>query len=142
MENFSTDDEVAVIAFKDMPNVVKPLPKIGDAPINSFEFDYSGESNASEALLMAINMFKIDYGIERNIIVILNGEIALSDPATTLKSWEDFNTCLQQVKWLGISVYVVKLRCFGAPQNYHSFVHATKEFRRQVIARADRRQNY
>ncbi len=127
MENFSVDDEVAVIAFKDVPLVVRPLSKIGDAPINAFKFDYSGESNAGEALLTAINMFKLDYGIERNIIVISNGEIALNDPAATLKSWEDFNACLQQAKWLGIPVYVVKLRYFGAPQNYHSFAHDAKE---------------
>lgn len=127
MKNFSADDEVAVIAFKDEPIVVRPLSKIGDTPINAFEFDYYGESDAGEALLMAINMFKLDYGIERNIIVISNGEISLSDPAATLKSWEDFNACLQQAKWLGISVYVVKLRYFGAPQNYHSFAHDAKE---------------
>lgn len=127
MKNFSADDEVAVVAFKDKPIVVRELSKIGDAPINSFDFDYSGESNAGEALLTAINMFKLDYGIERNIIVISNGEIALDDPAATLKSWEDFNACLQQAKWLGISVYVVKLRYFGAPQNYHSFAHDAKE---------------
>lgn len=127
MKNFSADDEVAVIAFKDEPIVVRPMSKIGDAPIKAFEFDYSGETNAGEALLMAINMFKLDYGIERNIIVISNGEISLSDPAATLKSWEDFNACLQQAKWLGISVYVVKLRYFGAPQNYHSFAHDAKE---------------
>ena len=126
MENFSAEDEVAVIAFKDVPIVVRPLSKIGDAPIK-IEFDYSGESNAGEALLTAINMFKLDYGIERNIIVISNGEIALSDPAATLKSWEDFNACLQQAKWLDIAVYVVKLRYFGAPQNYHSFAHDAKE---------------
>ena len=126
MENFSAEDEVAVIAFKDTPIVVRPLSKIGDAPIK-IEFDYSGESNAGEALLTAINMFKLDYGIERNIIVISNGEIALSDPAATLKSWEDFNACLQQAKWLDIAVYVVKLRYFGAPQNYHSFAHDAKE---------------
>jgi len=76
---------------------------------------------------MAINMFKLNYGVERNIIVISNGEIALSDPAATLKSWEDFNACLHQAKWLGISVYVVKLRYFGAPQNYHSFARDAKE---------------
>lgn len=127
MENFSADDEVAVIAFKDEPIVVRPLAKIGDAPINSFSFNYSGASNAGEALLTAINMFKLNYGSERNIIVISNGEIALNDPAATLKSWEDFNACLQQAKWLGISVYVVKLRYFGAPQNYHSFAHDAKE---------------
>lgn len=127
MENFSAEDEVAVIAFKDTPIIVRELSKIGDAPINAFEFDYSGESNAGEALLTAINMFKLDYGMERNIIVISNGEIALTNPAATLKSWEDFNACLQQAKWLGISVYVVKLRYFGAPQNYHSFAHDAKE---------------
>ena len=127
MKNFSAEDEVAVIAFKNEPIVVRPLSKIGDAPIKAFEFDYSGETNAGEALLMAINMFKLDYGTERNIIVISNGEISLSDPAATLKSWEDFNACLQQAKWLGISVYVVKLRYFGAPQNYHSFAHDAKE---------------
>ena len=127
MKNFSAEDEVAVIAFKDEPIVVRPLSKIGDSPIKAFEFDYSGETNAGEALLMAINMFKLDYGTERNIIVISNGEISLSDPAATLKSWEDFNACLQQAKWLGISVYVVKLRYFGAPQNYHSFAHDAKE---------------
>ena len=127
MKNFSADDEVAVIAFKDEPIVVRPMSKIGDAPIKAFEFDYYGETNAGEALLMAINMFKLNYGTERNIIVISNGEISLSDPAATLKSWEDFNACLQQAKWLGISVYVVKLRYFGAPQNYHSFAHDAKE---------------
>lgn len=127
MENFSADDEVAVIAFKDVPLVIRPLSKIGDEPINAFKFDYSGESNAGEALLTAINMFKLDYGIERSIIVISNGEIELDDPAATLKSWEDFNACLQQAKWLGIPVYVVKLRYFGAPQNYHSFAHDAKE---------------
>lgn len=127
MKNFSAEDEVAVIAFKDEPIVVRPLSKIGDSPIKAFEFDYSGETNAGEALLMAINMFKLDYGTERNIIVISNGEISLNDPAATLKSWEDFNACLQQAKWLGISVYVVKLRYFGAPQNYHSFAHDAKE---------------
>lgn len=127
LANFSDEDEVAVIAFKSVPLVVRPLSKIGDEPITPMSFSYSGESNAGDALLMAINMFKRDYGVERNIIVISNGEIALKDSAATLKSWEDFNACLQQAKWLGISVYVVKLRYFGAPQNYHSFAHDAKE---------------
>lgn len=126
LENFSAEDEVAVIAFKDRPIVLRPLSKVGGTS-PPLKLNYSGSSDAGKAMLLAMNMFKRDYGVERNIIVISNGEIALKDSAATLKSWEDFNACLQQAKWLGISVYVVKLNYFGAPQNYHSFAHDAKE---------------
>lgn len=121
LENFSADDEVAVIAFKDVPIVIRPLSKVGSSPKNIFNFSYSGRSNPGDALLKAIDMLKQNYGKDRSIIVISNGEISSDDTAKNLKSWETFRACLQQANWLNISVYLVNLRYSDAPQNDYSF---------------------
>ena len=123
---FAPEDELGVVAFKDAPIVVRPLSKIKDTPAD-FHFDYSGESNAGAALLTAIDMLTSKFHSEKSIVVISNGEIFLGDSSANLDSLKKFQAGLQQAKWWNIPVYIINLRYYGDPQNYHSFAADAKE---------------
>ena len=127
MENFSEDDEVAVVAFKDTAKIIRPLSKIKNSSNEIFRFEYSGLSNAGAALLQAVDMLAPKFDTERNIIVISNGEILLNDTAETLKSVENFRAGLQQARWLNIPVRIINLRYGGNAQNYYSFAEFAEE---------------
>ncbi|MBR1645459.1 MAG: VWA domain-containing protein [Selenomonadaceae bacterium] len=123
---FNADDELGIIAFKDAPIVVRPLSKIKDAPAD-FHFEYSGESNAGAALLSALDLLTSKFHSEKSIVVISNGEIFLGNSAANLDSLKNFQAGLQQAKWWNIPVYIINLRYYGEPQNYHSFAADAKE---------------
>lgn len=123
---FSAEDEFGVVAFKDAPIVVRSLSKIKDSPAD-FHFNYSGESNAGAALLKAIDLLTSKFHSEKSIVVISNGEIFLGDSAANLDSLKNFQAGLQQAKWWNIPVYILNLRYYGEPQNYHSFADDAKE---------------
>ena len=127
LENFSEDDEIAVIAFNDTPKVIRPLSKIGDVPNEIFRLEYSGLSNAGAALLQAVDLLASKFDTERNIIVISNGEILLDDSAETLKSAENFRAGLQQARWLNIPVRIINLRYGGDSRNFYSFAEFAEE---------------
>ena len=127
IENFSEDDEVAVIAFKDTAKIIRPLSKIKNSSNEIFRFEYSGLSNAGAAMLQAVDMLASKFDTERNIIVISNGEILLNDTAETLKSVENFKSGLQQARWLNIPVRIINLRYGGDARSYHSFAEYAEE---------------
>ena len=126
-EILSADDEVGVVAFKNAPLIVKPLSRNKGSPNGGYRFEYSGESNAGAALLTAVDMLTSKFHSQKCIVVISNGEIFLSDSDAAQKSLKEFQAGLQQAKWWNIPVYILNLRYYGEPQNYHSFAADAKE---------------
>lgn len=114
-QNFSSEDEVGIITFKDEANVIRPLSKVGDNPDQNFFIDYYGQSNAGAGILTAIDMLTPKFNTERHIIFITDGEI------TDAQSMQNFKAGLKQAQWLGISVYLVDLRHNVDPKNYREY---------------------
>ena len=123
---FNENDEVGIVAFDNAPKIICPLSKVKDLPAD-FRFEYSGGSNAGDALLKAIDMLTSKFNSEKSIVVISNGEILLDDSSETLQSLKNFQSGIQQAKWWNIPIYIINLRYYGEPQNFHSFAVDTKE---------------
>ena len=127
LANLPADDEASVISFNDEVSVLRPLTKISENPNKIFSANYSGQSNAGDAMLAAVDMLMPKFDIEKNIILITNGEISLRDSAQTLRSVEKFQDGLTQAKWANMSVYIFNLRYQGDPLNYHSYTELARE---------------
>lgn len=125
-ENFSAEDEVGIIAFKENVKIIKPLSKVGNNPVH-FNVQYSGQSNAGAALLSAIDMLSNKFHTERYIIIFTDGGNLLNKSEQNLRSVENFLAGLEQAKWLGISVYILSLRYDENPPNYHSYGNYARE---------------
>lgn len=67
-QNFSAADEIGVITFNEMPQVLRPLSNIKDNPIDNLQIEYSGKSNASAALLQAVDILSKKFDTDRAII--------------------------------------------------------------------------
>ena len=78
-KNFSAEDEVGIITFKENPQIVRPLSKVADNPVENFSVNYSGQSNASVALLQAVDILSKKFNSERAIIFFTDGENLLDD---------------------------------------------------------------
>ena len=127
IENLSADDEVGVITFDDSVKILRPLSKISENPQKFFKFNYTGESNAGDAILSAVDMLTPKFHEEKNIIFIGNGEIFCGNQTKTLQSLKNFQNAVEHAKWQNISVYILNLRYNGNPENYHSFSNFAKE---------------
>lgn len=125
-ENFSAEDEVGIIAFKESVKIIKPLSKIGNNPVH-FNVQYSGQSNAGAGLLSAIDMLSNKFHTERYIILFTDGENLLDKSERNLRSVENFRAGLEQAKWLGIPVYILSVRYDENPPNYHSYGNYARE---------------
>lgn len=125
--NLRKDDEVGIITFKDSPQVVRQLSAVNSVPNKIFNLEYSGRSDAGDALLTAVDMLTPKFNTERNIIFIGNGEISLADDLQTLQSVKNFQAGLEQASWANISVFIINLRYSGNPANYHSFSDFAKK---------------
>ena len=120
-QNFSTADEIGVITFNEMPQVLRPLSNIKDNPIDNLQIEYSGKSNASAALLQAVDILSKKFDTDRAIIFFTDGENLLDETSQTATFVENIKAGLRQAKWLGIPVYILSLRADINPQNYHSY---------------------
>mgnify|MGYP002621755889 CR=1 FL=1 len=127
IENLSADDEVGVITFDDSVKILRPLSKISENPQKFFKLNYTGESNAGDAILSAVDMLTPKFHEEKNIIFIGNGEIFCENQTKTLQSLKNFQNAVEHAKWQNISVYILNLRYNGSPENYHSFSNFAKE---------------
>lgn len=127
LANLSEDDEASVISFNGDVSVLRPLSKISENPNRIFSANYSGQSNAGDAMLAAVDMLMPKFDIEKNIIFITDGEIFLRDSAQTLRSVEKFQDGLKQAKWANMSVYIFNLRYQGNPLNYYSYADLARE---------------
>jgi len=125
--NLNSDDEVAVISFNDVPLTLRPLTKVPAVPNKTFNLNYTGNSNAGDAIFSAVDMLADKFDTERNIIFITDGEIKLADDAQTSRSIEKFQQGLQQAGWSKMNVYIVNLRNSGTPQNYRSYSNLATE---------------
>ena len=125
--NLDADDEAAVISFNDVPLTLRPLKKISAAPSRIFNLNYSGNSNAGDALFSAVDMLSPKFDEEKNIIFITDGEISLPDAAQTSRSIERFQQGLQQAEWSKMQVFILNLRNNDAPKNYQSYANLAKE---------------
>lgn len=114
-QNFSEEDEVGIITFRENVNVIRPLSKIKDNSVGKFSVDYYGQSDAGAGLLSALDMLTPKFHTQRDIIFITNGEI--NSPQSTV----NFKAGLEQAKWLKIPVYYINLRYNVDPQNYRSY---------------------
>lgn len=120
-ENLSADDEFGIIAFDEIPRVVRPLSKIADNPVISFPINYRGNHNASAALLTAVDTLSQKFDVEKTIIFFTDGENLLDNAAQNQMFAENVKAALKQAEWLGIPVYIISLRADVNPQNYHSY---------------------
>ena len=127
IENLSADDEVGIITFDDSVKILRPLSKISENPQKFFKLNYTGESNAGDAILSAVDMLTPKFHEEKNIIFIGNGEIFCENQTKTLQSLKNFQNAVEHAKWQNISVYILNLRYNGNPENYHSFSNFAKE---------------
>jgi len=127
LSNLSDDDEASVISFNDQVSILRPLSKVSENRNKVFNFNYSGQSNAGDAMLTAVDMLMPKFDDEKNIIFITDGEISLTNPAETLRSVEKFHDGLKQAEWANMSVYIFNLRYQGNPLNYHSYADLAKE---------------
>ena len=127
IENFSAEDEVAIIAFKEKVDIIRPLSKVGVRPEVRFNVNYSGPGNAGSALLSAVDMLSDKFHTERHIILFTDGENLLDRSEQNLRSVENFRAGLEQAKWLGIPVYILSLRYDENPPNYHSYGNYARE---------------
>ena len=126
MENFSPQDEVGIIAFKENVKIIRPLSAIGESR-SRFDVQYSGQSNAGSALLSAVDMLSNKFHTERYIIFFTDGENLLDKSERNLRSVENFRAGLEQAKWLGIPVYILSLRYDENPSNYRSYGKYARE---------------
>ena len=115
IQNFSDEDEVGIVTFKDNANIIKPLAKVSANSAQDFFVDYYGRSNAGAGLLTAIDMLTPKFETERYIIFITDGEI------TDAQSAENFKSGLKQAQWLKIPIYLVNLRHNVDPKNYREY---------------------
>jgi len=120
-QNFSAADEIGVITFNEMPQVLRPLSNIKDNPIDNLQIEYSGQSNASAALLQAVDILSKKFETDRAIIFFTDGENLLDENSQNATFVENIKAGLRQAKWLGIPVYILSLRADINPQNYHSY---------------------
>ena len=120
-ENFSAEDEVGIITFKENPRIVRPLSKVKDNLIENFQVEYSGQSNVSAALLQAVDILSKKFNTERAIIFFTDGENLLDKSSKNAMFVENVKAGLRQAKWLGIPVYILSLRSDLNPKNYHSY---------------------
>ncbi len=120
-QNFSVADEIGVITFDEIPKVLRPLSNIKDNPIDNLQIEYSGKSNASAALLQAVDILSKKFDTERAIIFFTDGENLLDETSQTAMFVENVKAGLRQAKWLGIPVYILSLRADINPKNYHSY---------------------
>jgi hypothetical protein len=127
IENLAENDEVGIISFDDSVKILRPLSKISENPQKFFTTDYSGQSNAGDAILAAVDILTPKFNEERNIIFIGNGEIICENPTKTLKSLKNFQNAVEHAKWQNISVHILNLRYNGNPENYHSFANFADE---------------
>lgn len=127
IENLSADDEVGIITFDDSVKILRPLSKISENPQKFFKLNYTGESNAGDAILSAVDMLTQKFHEEKIIIFIGNGEIFCGNQTKTLQSLKNFQNAVEHAKWQNISVYILNLRYNGSPENYHSFSNFAKE---------------
>ena len=114
-QNFSSEDEVGIVTFKDEANVIRTLSKVENNAAQNFYVDYYGQSNAGAGILTAIDMLSPKFNTQRDIIFITNGEIQDAISA------ENFKAGLKQAQWLGISIYLVDLRHNVNPKNYREY---------------------
>ena len=124
--NLHDDDEAAIISFSDAPTVLRPLSKISNATNKIFPANYSGNSNAGDALLSAVDMLSPKFDEEKNIIFITDGEISLEDNEKTSRSLEKFHDGLQQANWAKMKVFILNLRT-DAPKNFKSYAELATE---------------
>ena len=124
--NLQGDDEAAVISFSDTPTVLRPLSKISAETNKIFPANYSGNSNAGDALLSAVDMLSPKFDAEKNIIFITDGEISLEDNEKTSRSLEKFQDGLQQANWAKMNVFILNLRA-DAPKNFKSYAELATE---------------
>lgn len=120
-QNFSAADEIGVITFNEMPQVVRALSNVKDNPIDNLQIEYSGQSNASAALLQAVDILSKKFETDRAIIFFTDGENLLDENSQNATFVENIKAGLRQAKWLGIPVYILSLRADINPQNYHSY---------------------
>ena len=125
--NLDADDEAAVISYNDVPLTLRPLSKISTAPSKIFNLNYSGNSNAGDALFSAVDMLTPKFDEEKVIIFITDGEISLPDAAQTSRSIERFQQGLQQADWSKMKVFILNLRNSDAPKNYQSYANLATE---------------
>ena len=124
--NLQGDDEAAVISFSDTPTILRPLSKISAETNKIFPANYSGNSNAGDALLSAVDMLSPKFYEEKNIIFITDGEISLEDNEKTSRSLEKFQDGLQQANWAKMKVFILNLRA-DAPKNFKSYAELATE---------------
>ena len=124
--NLQGDDEAAVISFSDTPTVLRPLSKVSAETNKIFPANYSGNSNAGDALLTAVDMLSPKFDEEKNIIFITDGEISLEDNEKTSRSLEKFQDGLQQANWAKMKVFILNLRA-DAPKNFKSYAELATE---------------
>ena len=120
-QNFSENDEVGIITFKNDVTVIRPLSKIKDNPVTEIPLSYYGTSDAGAGLLAAIDMLTPKFNTQRDIIFITSGENLNAQSET------NFLAGLKQTNWLGISVYYVNLRHDVDPKYYRLYNDTTKE---------------
>ena len=120
-ENLSANDEIGIITFGEIPRVIRPLSSIKDNPIDNLQIEYSGKSNASAALLQAVDILSQKFNTDRTIIFFTDGENLLDEKSQNIMFVENVKAGLRQAQWLGIPVYILSLRADVNPQNYHSY---------------------
>lgn len=120
-ESLAVNDEVGVITFDEYPRVVRPLSKVRNNPISNFQINYSGRTNASAALLMAVDSLSQRFDDSKTIIFITDGENLLDTTSQNEMFVENVKAALKQAQWLNIPVYILSLRSDVNPQNYHSY---------------------
>lgn len=127
VENVSDNDEVGIVYFNDTVYVQRNLSKNSSEQDKIFTANYSGRSNAGDAMLTAVDMLTQKFDEEKSIIFIGNGEFFCGDSTRTLHSIKNFQNALEQAKWQNISVYILNLRYNGDPKNFQSFANFAKE---------------
>lgn len=127
VENIPADDEVGIIYFNNTSHIQKNLSKNSSAQNTNLNTNYSGLSNAGDAMITAVDMLTQKFDEEKSIIFIGNGEILCENSARTLQSEDNFINALNQAKWQNISVYILNLRYNGDPKNFRSFSNYAKE---------------
>ena len=120
-ESLSNADEVGIITFDTVPRVVRELSKVADNPVSNFQINYQGRTNASAALLQAVDILSKKFDTDRAIIFITDGENLLDRESQNEIFVENVKAGLKQAQWLGIPVYILSLRADVNPQNYHSY---------------------
>ena len=115
-------DELSIVYYKDVPIVMRQMSKLKDAPIYPFIMEYSGRSNLGGALSSAMEQFSDKMNVERNIIIISDGEIALNDEYATEASIEKLKLAMIQAEKRKVNVFVLYLQNDLENANYHTYV--------------------